>query len=85
MWAEEPAADWDTEYAPTIIMRSTDPSMIEFLFQWDFLTQEVCCGGEWALPFPCFVLRPPKGLRSLLTFPGSKDFLEPLCIDLGRG
>jgi hypothetical protein len=43
MWADEPAADWDTEYTAAIIMRSTDPSMIEFLFQWDFLTQEVCC------------------------------------------
>src|SRR5712691_6343775 len=77
MWAEEPA-DWDTENAPTIIMRSTDPSMIEFLFQWDFLTQDVCCWGERPLPCPGLDLRPPNGLRTYLILRSSKVFLQPL-------
>ncbi len=39
--------DCETEYAPRTITRSTNPSMTEFLFQWDFLTQDVRCGeGE---------------------------------------
>ncbi len=52
--------------------------MIEFLFQCDFLTQEVFCCEEWPPPFPFLDLRPPTNLQMVLALHSSKDFLEPL-------